>query len=132
MNICLTKYCLFKSFRVLYLLLKLLFVVMKESQGVQMMYQLLQSIESKRQYVFSPEDYENFHTCVEIYETHLAKNVSKRRTLDIHSKRQIKTQLRKGLQKHTTVEEKLQCLTHILHILGNYKAILEDQEKFMY
>lgn len=104
---------------------------MKESQGVQMMYQLLQSIESKRQYVFSPEDYENFHTCVEIYETHLAK-ASKRRTLDAHSKRQIKTQLRKGLQKHTSLEEKMRCLTHILHILGNYKAILEDQEKIMY
>ena len=104
---------------------------MKESQGVQMMYQLLQSIESKRQYVFSPEDYEKFHTCVDIYETYLAK-ASKRRTLDAHSKTQIKTQLRKGLQKHTSVEEKMQCLTHILHILGNYKANLEDQEKFIY
>lgn len=125
---------MFKSFRVLYLLLKLMLIVMKESQGVQMMYQLLQTIESKRQYVFSPKDYENFHTCVEIYETYLAKATKRRLrgTLGAHSKRQIKIQLRKGLQKNTSVEEKMQCLTHILHILGNYKAIQEDQEKIIY
>ena len=101
---------------------------MKESQGVKMMYKLLQCIETKRQYVFSSKDYNHFHTCIEIYETYLAKTSKPKlvETLDKYSKKRIKQELRAGLKERTSVQEKMQCLYNVMYILANFKANKDD------